>query len=25
MTPAPTNFFARWREAFSYPLKKFWK
>jgi len=26
MTPAPTpNFFARWREALSYPLKKFWK
>jgi hypothetical protein len=24
-TPAPTNFFARWREAFAYPLKKFWK
>jgi len=22
MTPAPTNFFALWREAFSYPLKK---
>jgi hypothetical protein len=21
-TPAPTNFFALWREAFSYPLKK---
>jgi len=21
MTPAPTNFFALWREAFSYPLK----
>jgi hypothetical protein len=22
MTPAPTNFFALWREAFSYPFKK---
>ncbi len=22
MTPAPTNFFAVWREAFSYPFKK---
>jgi hypothetical protein len=22
MTPPPTNFFALWREAFSYPLKK---
>jgi hypothetical protein len=22
MTPVPTNFFALWREAFSYPLKK---
>jgi hypothetical protein len=22
MTPAPTNFFALWREAFSYPVKK---
>ena len=22
MTPAPTNFFALWREAFSYPLRK---
>ena len=25
MTPAPANFFALWRKAFSHPLKKFWK
>ena len=25
MTPAPTNFFALLRKAFSHPLKKFWK